>query len=110
MKAFLLASVLGGILMAGCASMDARWSACEKSGGTFVELADCTARSIQADSAKWAQPLLRMRSEARAKRFSAKAEDLIEKVGTGRMADPDARVELRQALDQLIDEERDDRL
>jgi hypothetical protein len=106
----LIGSMLGLVLLGSCATMNARWDACEKTGSTFVELADCTAKAVQADASTWTQPTLRMRSEARAKRFSVKAEDLIEKVGAGRMPDPEARVELRKALDQLVDEERDDRL
>jgi hypothetical protein len=90
--------------------MSTAWEICDKTGGTFVQVADCSVRAVQADAARWAQPTLRMRSEARAKRYAAKAEDLMEKVGTGRVTDADARVELRQALNQLLDEERDDRL
>lgn len=100
----------GLLILGGCATMDARWAACDKSAGTFVALADCTAKAVQTDASRWAQPTLRMRSEARAKRFAMKADDLIEKVGTGRTPDADARAELRTALDQLTDEERDDRL
>ncbi len=103
-------ALLVALLAGGCASLNTRWDDCEKASGTFVDLADCTVRGVHADAGRWVQPALRMNSEARAKRYSLKAEDLIEKVGTGRMADADARAELRQALNQLLDEERDDRL
>lgn len=102
--------VCGLLILGGCATMDARWATCDKSAGTFVTLADCTAKAVQADASRWTQPTLRMRSEARAKRFAMKADDLVEKVGSGRTPDADARAELRTALDQLADEERDDRL
>lgn len=94
----------------GCATMNARWDACEKSAATFVAIAECTVRAVQADASRSLQPTLRMRSEARAKRYAMKSDELSEKVATGAMEDDDARVELRQALDQLLDEERDDRL
>ena len=96
--------------LAGCATIDSRWDTCQKTGATFVQVAECTVQGVDADAARWAQPTLRMRSEARAKRFALKADDLMEKVATGRMHDADARVELRRALDELQDEERDDRL
>ena len=97
-------------VLAGCATLDSRWDTCEKANATFVQVADCTIQAVQADASRWAQPTLRMRSEARAKRYAAKAEDLMEKVGTGRVRDADARLQLRQAYEQLQDEERDDRL
>jgi hypothetical protein len=102
--------VLCMLAAGGCATVDGRWDFCEKAGGPFVQVADCTVKAVQADASRWVQPTLRMRSEARAKRYATKAEDLMEKVAAGRLADPDARTELRQALDQLRDEERDDRL
>ena len=105
-----LLAALAASALAACATLDSRWDTCEKAHGTFVQIADCSLRAVQADASRWSQPTLRMRSEARAKRYAAKAEDLIEKVGTGRMHDADARVELRQAYEQLQDEERDDRL
>jgi hypothetical protein len=96
--------------LAGCATIDTRWDTCQKAGATFVQVAECTVQGVDADASRWAQPTLRMRSEARAKRFAIKADDLMEKVATGRLHDADARVELRRALDELQDEERDDRL
>jgi hypothetical protein len=102
--------ILALVLLGGCVTMNARWDACEKNAGTFVQVAECTVKAVQADAAGAIQPTLRMRSEARAKRYSVKADELSEKVATGRMAEQDARIELRQALDQLLDEERDDRL
>jgi len=103
-------AAIAALALSACATLDSRWDSCEKAHGTFVQIADCTLQAVQADASRWAQPTLRMRSESRAKRFAAKAEDLIEKVGTGRVHDADARVELRQAYEQLQDEERDDRL
>ena len=94
----------------GCATLDSRWDTCEKAHGTFVQIADCSVRAVHADAVRSQQPTLRMRSEARAKRYSTKAEDLMERVAAGRMSDADARVELRQDYEQLQDEERDDRL
>lgn len=109
MKAF-FSLMLGIVLVGGCATMNARWDACEKNAGTFVQIAECTAKAVQADSASAVQPTLRMRSEARAKRYSVKADALSEQVATGRLAESEARAELRQALDELLDAERDDRL
>ena len=97
-------------LAAGCVSINSRWDDCGKVAATFVQLADCTVESVKAEAARTSQPTLRMRSEMRAKLYAQRAEDLMEKVGTGRMPDPEARAELRHALDQLLDEERDDRL
>ena len=97
-------------LAAGCASINTRWDSCEKNAGTFIQLADCTMEAVLADARQTSQPALRMRSEARAKAYSQKAEDLMEKVGTGRMGDAQARVVLRHALDELLDHERDERL
>ena len=94
----------------GCATIDARWDTCQVPGAPFVQVADCTLQAVRADASRWTQPTLRMRSEARAKRYAAKAEELMEAMGTGRMSEPDARFELRRALDELQDEERDDRL
>ena len=96
-------------VLPGCAAIDTRWDACQ-AGATFVQVADCTVQAVQGDASHWAQPAMRMRSEARAKRYTTKAEELMEKVATGRLHDADARVELRRALDELQDEERDDRL
>src|SRR5471032_1453687 len=107
MKPFALAMLT---FLAGCATIDTRWDTCQKAGATFVQVAECTVQGVDADASRWAQPTLRMRSEARAKRFAIKADDLMEKVASGRMHDADARVELRRALDELQDEERDDRL
>ncbi len=101
---------LTALTLGGCATIDARWDACQKPAATFVQVADCTTQAVHADAARWAQPILRMRSEARAKRFAAKSDALMEEVAAGRMHDADARVELRRALDELQDEERDDRL
>ena len=98
------------LFASGCATLDNRWDACEKANGTFVQVADCTIKAVDADAARWAQQTMRMRSEARAKRFSMRAEELIEKVGTGQMHDADARSELRRLHEELQDEERDDRL
>ena len=94
----------------GCATIDARWDTCQVPGAPFVQVADCTLQAVRADASRWTQPTLRMRSEARAKRYAAKAEELMEAMATGGMHDSDARVELRRALDELQDEERDDRL
>lgn len=107
-RAVLAALLVVGV--AGCASINTRWDSCEKSAATFVQLADCTVEAVQADAARATSPTLRMRSEARAKRYSQKAEDLMEQVGTGRIKDAEARIVLRIALDELMDEERDDRL
>ena len=109
MKSF-FSLILGIVLVGGCATMNARWDACEKNAGTFGQIAECTVKAVQADSASAVQPTLRMRSEARAKRYSVKADELSEQVATGRLAESEARAELRQALDELLDEERDDRL
>lgn len=94
----------------GCASINSRWDDCEKGASTFVQVADCTIDAVKADAGRASQPTLRMRSDLRAKKYIEKAEDLMEKVGTGRMADQEARAELRHALDELMDAERDDRL
>ena len=94
----------------GCASINTRWDACEKGAGTFVQLADCTVESVNADAGRTGLATLRMKSELRAKRYAKKAEELMEQVGTGRMPDAEARIVLRRALDELMDEERDDRL
>jgi hypothetical protein len=101
---------LAALALGGCATIDARWDACQTPGAPFVQVAECTLQAVRADASRWAQPAMRMRSEARAKRYAAKAEELMEAVATGRMSDPDARVALRSALDELQDEERDDRL
>ena len=101
---------LATLALNGCASIDTRWDSCQVPGAPFVQVADCTLQAVRADASGWAQPTLRMRSEARAKRYAAKAEELMEAVATGRMSVPDARVELRRALDELQDQERDDRL
>jgi hypothetical protein len=106
----LFVTLFTALLATSCASLETRWDSCEKGRTTFVEVADCTSKAVQEDASRWAQPTLRMRSEARAKRYATKVEDLIEKVATGRMSDADARAELRQDLNQLLDEERDDRL
>ena len=106
----LAALVVLAAVAAGCASINARWEGCEKNASTFVQLADCTVEAVQADASSATSPVLRMRSENRAKRYAQKAEDLMEKVGTGRIPDPQARLELKRALDELLDEERDDRL
>ena len=106
----LAALVVLAAVTAGCASINARWEGCEKNASTFVQLADCTVEAVQADASSASSPVLRMRSENRAKRYAQKAEDLMEKVGTGRIPDPHARLELKRALDELLDEERDDRL
>ena len=103
-------ALLATLALGACATLDSRWDTCEKAHGTFVQIADCSIRAVQADAARSNQPTLRLRSEARAKRYALKAEDLMEKVGGGRVHDSDARVELRQAYEQLQDEERDDRL
>jgi len=95
---------------AGCVSINTRWNECEKGAGTFIQLADCTVEAVNADAARSGQSTLRMRSDLRAKRYAQKAEDLMEKVGTGRLPDAEARAELRRALDELMDEERDERL
>lgn len=105
-----LTLVVASVFVGGCATINARWEACEKNASTFVQVAECTSKAVQADASGAVQPTLRMRSEARAKRYAIKADELSEKVATGRLADQEARVELRQALDQLLDEERDDRL
>ena len=109
-RVFVASIVLAGLTAAGCVSMNSRWDDCEKGAATFVQIADCTLDAVNADAGRASQPTLRMRSEARAKRYAQKAEDLMEKVGTGRLPDPEARAELRRALDELMDEERDDRL
>ena len=106
----LAALVVLAAVAAGCASINARWEGCEKSASTFVQLADCTVEAVQADASSATSPVLRMRSENRAKRYAQKAEGLMEMVGTGRIPDPQARLELKRALDELLDEERDDRL
>ncbi len=98
------------VMAGGCVSMNARWDDCEKNATTFVQVSDCTIQAVQADASRASQPTLRMRSETRAKLYAQKAEDLMEKVSAGRMHDADARVELRRALDDLMDQERDDRL
>ena len=98
---FKVSIILAGLATAGCASMNSRWDDCEKGAGTFVQVADCTVEAVNADAVRASQPTLRMRSEARAKRYAQKAEDLMEKVGTGRLPDPEARAELRRALDEL---------
>ena len=73
-----------------------RSGSCLDGRGSVVQVAECTLKAVDADAARWAQPTMRMRSEARAKRFSMRAEELIEKVGTGQMHDADARSELRR--------------
>ena len=110
MKHLAFAMGLATLALNGCASIDTRWDTCQVPGAPFVQVAECTVQGVDADASRWAQPTLRMRSEARAKRYAVKAEELMEKVATGRMHDADARVELRRALDELQDEERDDRL
>ena len=97
-------------LASGCVSVNSRWDACERNAGTFVQLADCTIEAVQADARATSTPTLRMRSDARAKAYTQKAEELMERVGTGRLPDPDARTQLRRALDDLMDHERDERL
>ena len=106
--ASLIAAAAG--LAAGCASINSRWDACERAASTFVQVADCTIEAVKADAGSASQPTLRMRSDIRAQHYVQKAEELIENVGTGRMPDPEARALLRRALDELMDEERDDRL
>jgi hypothetical protein len=106
----IVVSIAAASMAAGCASINTRWDACEKNAGTFVQLADCTLEAVQADARETSTPTLRMRSETRAKAYAQKAEELMEKVGTGRMPDPEARVLLRRALDELMDQERDERL
>ncbi len=108
--AVVVLAALGATMLPGCVSMNARWDACEKSAATFVKVADCTIGAVNSEAARTSQPGLRLRSEARAKSYARRAEDLVEQVATGRLADADARVVLRQALDQLLDEERDERL
>ncbi len=109
-KSAVVTLTLCAAVLAGCVSMNARWDACEKSAATFVKVADCTISAVNSEAARTSQPGLRLRSEARAKSYARRAEDLMEQVATGRMADSDARAALRQALDQLFDEERDERL
>ena len=116
-KMSVLKSVSGAVsdhaaaaIAAGCTSINYRWDDCEKGASTFVQVADCTIEAVKADAGRASQPTLRMRSEQRAKQYIEKAEDLMEKVGTGRMPDQEARAELRHALDELMDSERDDRL
>ena len=102
--------LIAALIPLGCATTDARWDSCEKGAKTFVELADCSTRAVHADTARWSQPALRMRSEARAKRYALTADDLIEKVGTGRLSEAEGRAELERAMHDLLDVERDDRL
>lgn len=103
--------VLAGLaLLGGCATFDTRWDTCEKAGGPFVAVADCTVRGLQGDASRWSQPALRARSETRARRYALKAEELMQNVASGRTADADARLALRRAYEQVLDEERDDRL
>ncbi len=97
-------------MAAGCASINTRWNECEKGAGTFIQLADCTVESVNADAGRSGQATSRMRSDLRAKRYAQIAEDLMEKVGTGRLPEAEARLVLRRALDELMDEERDERL
>ena len=106
----LLVSIAATLLATGCVSINSRWDSCEKNAGTFIQLADCTVEAVQADARETSSPALRMLSESRAKAYALKAEDLMERVGTGRMPDPEARVVLRRALDGLLDQERDERL
>lgn len=106
----LIVSIAAASMAAGCVSINTRWDTCEKNAGTFIQLADCTLESVQADARETSTPALRMRSEARAKAYGQKAEELMERVGTGRMPDAEARVLLRRALDELMDQERDERL
>ena len=106
----LIGSIVAASMAAGCASINTRWDACEKSAATFIQLADCTLEAVQADARQTSTPALRMRSEARAKLYGQKAEELMESVGTGRMPDTEARLLLRRALDELMDQERDERL
>lgn len=94
----------------GCAVIDTRWDECEKGAGTFVAMAECTAREVQSDAARSSLPALRARSEARAQRYSQIVEELSEKVATGRIAEGEARIVLRHVLNDLLDAERDDRL
>lgn len=105
-----LAALIAAIAVAGCAAIDSRWDECEKGASSFVQMADCTTRTVQADAARSSNPLQRTRSEARAQRFAQITEDLSERVGAGRLADADARLVLRRVLDELLDAERDDRL
>ena len=106
----LLVSIAATLLATGCVSINSRWDSCEKNAGTFIQLADCTVEAVQADARETSSPALRMRSESRAKAYALKAEGIMERVGTGRMPDPEARVVLRRALDELLDQERDERL
>lgn len=111
MNATRSAPALAALLLLGaCASLNRTWDQCEKANPNFIQLADCTIQEVHGEVGRTIQPVLRLRSESRAKRYSVKAEELIEKVGTGQVQDQDARVELRRALDDLLDEERDDRL
>lgn len=94
----------------GCVAVDTRWDACETGAPTFVAMADCTNRTVQEDAQNTENPVLRARSQARAQRFSGIADELGEKVATGRLPEPEARVILKQVLNELRDAERDDRL
>ena len=41
-------AVMAVLLQSGCATIDSRWDTCERGAGTFVQLADCTLRAVQA--------------------------------------------------------------
>ena len=102
----LLPAFLAAMLAGGCANINAQWVNCERNSSTFEQLADCTTDSLQASVSE----RTRERAEARARRYSLAADQLIEKLRTGILGEADARTELHRALDEMLDEERDERL
>jgi hypothetical protein len=94
----------------GCGAIDTRFDECEKGAPTFVSMADCQARTVKDDAARVNNTAQRARSEARSQKFSQIAEELSERVATGRMPEDQARVVLHRVLEDLLDAERDDRL
>jgi len=108
-RAAALAALAAALALHGCGAIDTRFDECESGAPTFVSMADCQVRTVKDDAARINNLAQRARSEARAQKFAQLAEQLGERVATGRMPDQQARIVLHRALEELLDAERDDR-
>ena len=80
-----------GLILGACATVVSYQNNCEKTTSNFEGLVACTKESILKD------PRPAMQADARVKLYLLKADQLVDRVKTGRLSEVDARVDLQQS-------------